>query len=110
MSYTFEELKAKTLAELRDIAKTLDDEAVKGWSQMNKDHLLPLVAKALHIDTHKHRHVEGIDKASLKAHLHELKAEREKAKAEGDRKKLKAIRRQHHRLNRRIRAHTVVDA
>ena len=110
MSYTFEELKAKTLAELRDIAKTLDDEAVKGWSQMNKDHLLPLVAKALHIDTHKHRHVEGIDKASLKAKLHQLKADREEARTTGDSARLKALRRQYHHLNRQIRAHTVVDA
>ena len=110
MAYTFEELKAKTLADLREIAKGIDSEAVKGWSQMNKDHLLPAIAKALNIDTHKHIHVEGIDKASLKARLHELKKARAEAMAAGDSVKLKAIRRQHHHLNRQIRAHTVVDA
>jgi DNA polymerase/3'-5' exonuclease PolX len=110
VAYTFEELKAKTLADLREIAKGLDSEAVKGWSQMNKDHLLPAIAKALNIDTHKHAHVEGIDKASLKAKLRELKAAREQAKAAGDSARLKAIRRQHHHLNRQIRAHTVIDA
>jgi len=35
---------------------------------------------------------------------------RAEAMAAGDSVKLKAIRRQHHHLNRRIRAHTVVDA
>ena len=48
MAYTYDALKAKTLAELRDIAKDLDAESVRGWSQMNKEHLLPAIAKALH--------------------------------------------------------------
>jgi hypothetical protein len=110
VTYTFESLKSKTLAELREIAQGLDAETVKGWSQMNKEHLLPLIAKALHIDTHQHRHVEGIDKASLKARLHQLKRDREQAKADGDAARLKAIRREHHHLNRRIRAHTVLES
>ena len=110
MSYTFESLKAMTLADLREIAKGLDQEEVKGWSQMNKEHLLPLVAKALHIDTHLHTHVEGIDKATLKAKLHQLKRDREQAVSDGDAKRLKAIRRERHNLNRQIRAHTVGDA
>ncbi len=110
MAYTFEELKTKTLAELREIARGIESDEVKGWSQMNKEHLLPHIAKALNIDTRKHAHVEGIDKASLKARLHQLKAERQQAVADGDHARLKAIRRQHHRLNRQIRAHTVVDA
>ena len=110
MAYTFEQLKAKTVADLREIAKGLEGEAVKGWSQMNKEHLLPAIAKALNIDSHKHQHVVGIDKASLKARLHQLKADREQAVADGDAARLKAIRRQYHHLNRQIRAHTVVDA
>ena len=39
MAYTFEELKHKTLAELREIAKGSDHEAVQGYTQMNKEHL-----------------------------------------------------------------------
>lgn len=109
MSHTFESLKSKTLAELREIAQGIEAEAVRGWSQMNKDHLLPAIAKALNLDTHLHTHVEGIDKASLKARLHQLKRDREQAMADGDVKRLKAIRREHHHLNRRIRAHTVIE-
>jgi hypothetical protein len=110
VSYTFESLKSKTLAELREIAKGLEGDAVKGWSQMNKDHLLPALAKALNVDMHLHTHVEGIDKASLKAKLNQLKRDRDQALADGDAGRLKAIRRQRHRLNRQIRAHTVVES
>ena len=40
MAHTYEELKGKTLAELREIAAGMDNEAVQGHTQMNKDHLL----------------------------------------------------------------------
>ena len=52
MAHTYEELKGKTVDELREIAKGLDNEAVKGFSQLNKEHLLPALCKALGIDTH----------------------------------------------------------
>ena len=54
MAYTYDELKGKTIAELRDIAKDVSHDAVQGFSQMNKDHLLPALCKALNIDTHGH--------------------------------------------------------
>jgi hypothetical protein len=107
MAHTFEELKAKTLIELRDIAKDIDHEAVQGWSQMNKDHLLPALCKALHIDTHVHHHVVGIDKSTIKAKLRQLKGERDKALEAHDHARLHAIRRQMHTLKRRIHAATV---
>ena len=44
---TYEDLKKKTVAELRDLAKGLSHEAVQGYTQMNKDHLLPALCKAL---------------------------------------------------------------
>jgi hypothetical protein len=104
---TYEELKHKTVAELRDIAKGLEHDAVQGYTQMNKDHLLPALCKALGIDTHAHHHVVGLDKAALKARMRQLRDERAKALQAHDRGQLKAIRRQIHRLNRRIRAATV---
>ena len=109
MPQSYEALKKKTIEELREIAKGLDHEAVKGYTQMNKEHLLPALCKALGVDMHKHPHHEavGVDKASLKAKMHQLKAEKDKAVAAGDAAKLKAIRREYHRLNRRIRAATV---
>jgi hypothetical protein len=109
MAHTYEELKKKTIEDLREIAKGIDHEAVKGFTQMNKEHLLPAICKALGIDVHKHPHHEarGIDKATLKARMHALKAEKQKAIEAGDAAKLKAIRREYHHLNRKIRAATV---
>ena len=106
MAYTYHELKTKTIQELRDIAKTVEQhDAVQGYSQMNKDHLLPALCKALGIDAHEHHGVTGIDKPAIKAKMHELKAQRDAALAAHDGVALKSVRRQIHRLNRQIRAH-----
>jgi hypothetical protein len=109
MAHTYEELKHKTVDELREIAKGLDHEAVKGFTQMNKEHLLPALCKALGIEHHKHPHhaAVGIEKGKLKARMHAIRAEKQKAIAAADRKKLKALRREYHHLNRKIRAATV---
>jgi hypothetical protein len=106
MAYTYEELHKKTVADLRDIAKGLEHEAVQGYTQMNKEHLLPAVCQALGIDVLKHPHhgAAGIDKARLKERMRKLKVEKEKALEAHDRAQVKALRRQYHRLNRRIRA------
>ena len=106
MAHSYEELRKKTIAELRDIAKGVENqEAVQGFSQMNKEHLLPALCKALGIDTHGHHHVEGIDKAGIKAKMRELRKQRDAALEQHDHDVLKSVRRQIHRLNRQIRAH-----
>lgn len=106
MAYTFEELKHKTLAELRDIAKGDDKEVVQGYTQMNKEHLVVALAKALGIQ-HEHHDVVGIDKGGIKARIRELKTQREAALAAHDRAQLKVVRRTIHRLKRRIHKATV---
>ena len=105
MAYTFHELKAKTIQELRDIAKDVHDAGVQGFSQMNKEHLLPALCKALGIDTHEHGTVVGIDKSAIKASMRALNARRAAALEAGDHATLKSVRRQRHALNRQIRAH-----
>jgi hypothetical protein len=105
MAYTYDELKAKTIAELRDIAKGLGEQGVQGYSQMNKDHLLPALCKALGIDTHEHHTVTGIDKPAIKAKMRELKTQRAEAVNGGDHGQLKAVRRQMHALNHQLRTH-----
>jgi DNA polymerase/3'-5' exonuclease PolX len=107
MAYTYEELKVKTVAELREIAAGLGDEAVKGYSQLNKEHLLAAICQALHIDMHAHHHVEGINKAELKSQIRDLKKQRDEALAAHDHQKLKSVRRRIHQLNRRIKRATV---
>ena len=106
VAYTYHDLKGKTVQELREIAQTVEKhDAVQGFSQMNKDHLLPALCKALGIDTHEHHAVVGIDKPAIKAKMRELKAKRDSALESGDHDSLKSVRRQIHRLNRQIRAH-----
>ena len=106
MAYTYHELKEKTIQELRDIAKGVENqEAVQGYSQLNKEHLLPALCKALGIDSREHHAVSGIDKPAIKAKIRELKQQRAHALDAHDHDALKNVRRQIHRLNRQIRAH-----
>ena len=106
MAYTFHELKEKTIQDLREIAKGVpNQDAVQGYSQMNKDHLLPALCRALGIDIHEHHGVVGIDKPAIKAKMRELRAKRDAALEAHDGETLKSVRRQIHRLNRQIRAH-----
>ena len=106
MAYTYDQLKAKTIADLREIAKTVEQhEAVQGYSQMNKEHLLPALCKALGIDTRHHHTVVGIDKASIKAKMRELKKQRDAALESHDSDALRNVRRHIHHLNRQIRQH-----
>jgi hypothetical protein len=106
MSYTFEELKHKTVADLRDIAKGIEHDAVQGYTQMNKDHLLVALSKALGIQ-HEHHDVVGVDKSEIKARIRELKTQREAAIAAHDSAQLKVVRRTIHRLKRQIHKATV---
>ena len=106
MPYTYEELKHKTLADLREIAKGIEHDAVQGYTQMNKQHLIGALAKALGIQ-HEHHEVVGVDKSSIKSRIRELKTQREAAIAAHDRAQLKVVRRTIHRLKRRIHKATV---
>ncbi len=106
MPYTIEELKHKNVADLRDIAKGIEHDAVQGYTQMNKDHLIGALAKALGIQ-HTHHDVVGVDKASIKSRIRELKTQREAALAAHDHAQLKVVRRSIHRMKRRIHKATV---
>lgn len=104
--YTYDDLKKKTVAELREIAKGLEHEAVKGYSQLNKEHLLPALCQALGIAAHEHHEVVGaFDKDAVKGRMRALKAERQAALEAHDHERLKAVRRHLHRLNHQVRAH-----
>jgi hypothetical protein len=58
MAFTIEELRHKNIAELREMAKGLEHEAVQGYTQLNKEHLVIALAKALGIQ-HTHHDVIG---------------------------------------------------
>jgi len=103
MAYTYGELKIKTVAELREIASGIEHEAVKGYTQLNKEHLLVALCTALHIDTREHRVVKTVDKAAVKATIKQLKTRRDSSLQSHDGKQLKAIRREMHELKKKLR-------
>ena len=104
-TYTLDQLKALTVADLREIAKGIEHEAVQGYSQMNKDHLLPALCKALNVDLTEHHTVVGIDKAAIKERMRQLKAKRSEVLDRGDHAGLKSIRRELHHYNHQLRSH-----
>jgi hypothetical protein len=107
MAYTFEELKHKTVAELREIAEGNEHEALQGYTQLNKEHLLVALCKALGVDMHQHHEVKGINKTAIKSQIKRLKQQRDEAIAAHDRAQLKDVRRRMHHLKRTLHKATV---
>ena len=106
MSLTYDELKHNTVVQLREIAKAneAEHESLKGYTQLNKDHLITALCQALKIPMHVHHETRGIDKSALKTKIKELKKQRDEALAAHDHARLKVIRRTIHAYNRRIHA------
>jgi hypothetical protein len=104
MALTYEELKHKTIAELRAIAKDTSHQAVQGYTQMNKERLLPALCAALGIDPHEHHAAVAADKTAIKVRMRELKTAADQALAEGDHDRVHRLRRQYHQLNHKLRA------
>jgi hypothetical protein len=107
MAHTFHELKLKTVAELREIAKGIEHEAVKGFTQLNKEHLLVAICQALNIPTHEHHDVVGLDKSAIKARIRTLQAQRDQALAAHDSATLREVRRHIHHYNHLLRKQMV---
>jgi hypothetical protein len=104
MAHTYEELKHKTVAELREIAKATEHEAVKGYTQMNKDHLLVALCRALGLDAHVHRHHEaGAERTKIKSKIKALKRRRDEILASPQRDGLNLVLREIHGLKHRLR-------
>lgn len=103
MPYTYDQLKGMTVAQLREIAAGVQHEAVKGYTQLNKEHLLVALAKALNLDTHTRHKLGAIDKSGVKMQMKELKKTRDAALEAHDHAQLKQVRRQLHSLRRSLR-------
>jgi hypothetical protein len=88
---------------LREIAKDLHHDSVQGFTQMNKEHLLPALCAALGIEAREHHAAHGEGKTAARARMHELKKQRDAAVASHDHAALKAIRREYHHWNHMLR-------
>jgi DNA polymerase III alpha subunit (gram-positive type) len=102
MAHTYESLKKKTVAELREIAAGIEHEAVKGYSQLNKEHLLAAMCKALNIDMHAHHAAAVENKTGIKTAIKLLKKKRDEALGAKDHEGLKHIRRRIHFMKREL--------
>ena len=105
--YTYDELRHASVARLREIAEGIEHEAVQGYTQMNKDHILQAICAALDIDMYVHREVVGIDKSTIKAEIKELKKQRDAVLETRDHAQLKTVRRKIHHLKRKPHKATV---
>ena len=103
MAYTYDELHKMTVAQLREVAKGVEDETVRGYTTMHKHELLPALCQAFGLETYEHHEVVGIDKAKLKVQIQTLKAKRDAALAAGDREQLLDARRRIKRLKQKLR-------
>lgn len=101
-SYTYEQLKDLKVAELREIAKDIQHDALHGYTTMHKEHLLHALCKALGITSHHAAH--GAHKSEIKVKIKQLRKERDDIMAAGKGKEnLPGIRRQIHAFKHRLR-------
>jgi hypothetical protein len=110
MAHTYEELKHKTVAQLREIAAEINHDALKGYTQLNKEHLLVALCKALGLTAHEHHIVVGQNKAAVKAQIKELKKERDAAIGAHNHAQLKTVRRKIHDLKVKMHRAAVLTA
>jgi hypothetical protein len=106
MAYTYDQLHAMNVTQLRDLAKGIEHEAVKGFTTMHKEKLLPALCTALGIEGHAHHMAVGIDKSKLKGEIRLLKKQRDEVIAKHDSKSLKGVRQQIKALKKKIRKAT----
>ena len=103
MAHTYDELHQMTVSELREIAETQNADDVKGFKSLKKAQLLELMCKVLGVDAEEHHTARGIDKAAIKVQMRELRVARDAAIEAHNHNELRIVRRQIHRLNRKIR-------
>ncbi len=79
MSHTYEELKKKNVADLREIAKEIEHEAVQGYTQLNKEHLRKAMCTARNLGMDGHHEIKGVDKSKIKKEIRNAKKKRDEA-------------------------------
>jgi hypothetical protein len=103
MAHTFEELKKMTVAQMREIAAGIEHEALQGYTQLNKEHLLIALCNALNIEMHAHHEVIGVNKQKIKSEIRELKKKRAEAISSKNRIELIRVRKKIRSLKKTLR-------
>lgn len=100
-TYTYEQLKEMMVAQLREIAKDINDKSLEGYSTMHKEQLLPALCKVLGI--HTHHAAVGAEKSRIKTMIRKFKDQRDAAASARDDAKLATIYRHIHALKHKLR-------
>ncbi|MDZ7315492.1 MAG: hypothetical protein ONB24_05145 [candidate division KSB1 bacterium] len=103
MEYTYEQLHKMKVTELREIAAKLDHPELQGYTQLNKEHLLPKLCHVLGIEAHAHHVAVGLDKTAIKREIRLAKQMRDEALREKDKEKLAKARKKIHELKGKLR-------
>ncbi len=101
--YTYHDLKAMTVAQLRELAAGLDHPAVQGYTQLRKAQVLEGLCTAMGIEMHEHHEVVGVNRGAVRTQIGEWKRKRQAALEAGDHEQLKFARTRIRRLKRKIR-------
>ncbi|MER3525005.1 MAG: hypothetical protein C4326_13390 [Ignavibacteria bacterium] len=103
MAYSYEQLSKMTVAELRKIAEGIQHDAVKGYSTMHKEKLLPALCTALGIEAHEHHVAQLANKSAIKAEIRRMKAQRDAALQSKNYQEYRKALRRIHDLKRTLR-------
>ena len=103
MEHTFKELKHMKVDQLREIAAATGEDGIKGYTQLNKEHLLEAICNFYHIDMYEHHDVVGVNKGKIKLRIKELKKERDEAIEKKDKVKMLAARKEIKKLKGELR-------
>ena len=103
MEHTFKELKHMKVDQLREIAAVTGEDGIKGYTQLNKEHLLEAICQFYHIDMFEHHDIVGIDKKKVKLKIKDLKKKRDEAIEKKDKAKLVAARKEIKKLKKKLR-------
>ena len=101
----YHDLQKMTVGRLREMAQEYDD--LEGVTGMSKEKLVDVLARKKGIEI-PHKVVVGVDKASIKARMRELKKVRDAALDAKDHTQLHRTRRKLHRLRHQLRRASTV--
>jgi hypothetical protein len=101
----YHDLQKMTVVRLREMAQEYND--LEGVTGMSKEKLVDVLARKKGIEI-PHKVVVGVDKASIKARMRELKKARGAALEAKDYEQLRRTRRKMHRLRHHLRRSSTV--
>jgi hypothetical protein len=103
MEHTLDDLKKKTVEELREIAGAIEDNKIADYETLEKDDLVKSLTTALGLEAKPKTPAAPSEKAKIKTQIQALKTKRAAAVEAHDGKQLKWMRLNIRRLKQKMR-------